>query len=213
MSQKKCIFLLILCFGLITGCRNQLKLSPKEGVHMVESYIASSSEHKLLKDAQFDGTLKSGKIQVSYQAGLQAQADCIANLTDKAFSHIQKSTGFQTSYDSFTIYLLQTDVILWDVCEIVTTLDNSYGVILLVRNEEDSCESIISQNSAFHSAFFHEIIDGSLLFRQEGVTMLCFPWLLYMRSSGTPILLRFMEKPPRRATNDQFVLMIHEVYN
>ncbi len=169
MPLERFVLLLILCSGLITGCRNRTELLPKEGGHVVESYIvASSSEHKLLKDAQFAGTLKAGNIEVLYQEGLEAQADCIANLTDKSFSHIQKSTGFQTSATSRIIYLLWSDSAPQDVSQIVWTPGNVLGVILFAQTDDDSCESIISHNSVFPFAFVHEIIEGSLLFRKEG---------------------------------------------
>lgn len=169
MPREQLALLLILCPVLAAGCRNRTELLPKEGGHVVKSYIvASSSEHKLLKDAQFAGKLKKGNVKVLYQEGLKTQADCIAILTDKSFSHIQKSTGFRTSFDSFTIYLLRTDAILWDVCKIVTTSDNGSGVILIVQSVDDSSESIISHNSVFPFGFVHEIIEGALLFRKEG---------------------------------------------
>ena len=173
MPQERFVLLLILCSGLITGCRNRTELLPKKGGHIVKIHTTeSSSRHKLLKDAQFAGTFKSGNVQVLYQEGLQAQADCIANLTDKSFSYIEKSTGFETSYDSFfTIYLLRTDANFWDYGKIVTTPGNSLGVILLVQTGKDSCESIISNNSVSNSIFVHEIIEGSFLFRKRGTAI------------------------------------------
>jgi len=175
MPQERFVLLLILCSGLITGCCNRTELLPKKGGPVVKSYIvASSRKHELLKDAQFAGTLKKGNVEVLYQAGLQGQANHIAKLTDRTFSHIEKSTGFQfqTSYDSFfTIYLLRTDANFWDCGKIVTTPGNSLGVILLVRTGKDSCESIISNNSVSNSTFVHEIIEGSLIFRKRGTAI------------------------------------------
>jgi hypothetical protein len=172
MPREKLTLLLILCPILAAGCGNG-KTLPANGkaIRVHKHTIARANENRLLKDTQFTGSFKKGNIEVFYQAGLQAQANHIAKLTDRAFSHIENSTGFHTSYDSFTVYLILTDEILWDVCKIVTTSDNGTGVILIVQSVDDSCESIISHNSDFHSAFFHEIIEGSLLFRKEGTAI------------------------------------------
>jgi len=172
MPLEKFALLLILCFVLATGCSNSGKLPANEKVTRVhENTISRASENRLLNDAQFTGILKKGNVEVLYQEGLKTQADCIATLTDKSFSYIEKSTGFQNSYDSFTIYLLRTDANFWNYGKIVTTPGNSLGVILLVQTGKDSCESIISNNSVSNCTFVHEIIEGSLLFRKRGTAI------------------------------------------
>ncbi|MDH4241229.1 MAG: hypothetical protein OEW48_16855, partial [Phycisphaerae bacterium] len=138
---------------------------------MHKSIIARANENRLLKDAQFAGTMKAGNIHVLYEAGLQNQADCIANLTYKSFSRILKSTGFRTSTANRTLYLLRSDSTPQDGSEIIWTPDNVLGVILFAQTDDDSCESIISYNTIFPFAFIHEIIEGSLLFRKEGTAI------------------------------------------
>jgi len=136
----------------------------------LESFIRDSQENGLLKDAQFAGTHVSGNVCVFYQIGLQNQAECIAKLTDKAFSHIKNSTGFHPFYDSFTIYLLRSDSLHWDIGKIVITPDHSLGVILIAQNGKDSCESIISESPDFPYTYFHEITEDSLIRKKEGIS-------------------------------------------
>ncbi len=172
MPREHYKFLLILSFCLAAGCGNGRKLTANEKVIRVQkNIIARAIENSLLKDAQFAGTMKAGNIQVLYEAGLQNQADCIANLTYKSFSRILKSTGFRTSTANRTMYLLRSDSMLWDVSQIVWTPENVLGVILLAQTGEDSCEAIISHNSVFPFGFVHEIIEGSLFFRKEGTVI------------------------------------------
>ena len=172
MLREKLTLFLILCPILASGCGNGEKL-PDNGkpIRVHKDTVAGANENTLLKDAQFAGTMKAGNIQVLYQAGLQNQADCIANLTYKSFSRILKSTGFRTSTANRTMYLLRSDSMLLDVSQIVWTPDNVLGLILLAQTDDDSCESIISYNTVFPFAFFHEIIEGSLLFRKEGTAI------------------------------------------
>ena len=172
MTQEHYKFLLILSFCLAAGCNNGGKLTANEkAIRVHKNTIAGASENRLLKDAQFAGTMKAGNIQVLYQAGLQNQADCIANLTYKSFSRILKSTGFRTSTANRTMYLLRSDSMLWDVSQIVWTPENVLGVILLAQTDDDSCEAIISHNSVFPFGFVHEIIEASLFFRKEGTAL------------------------------------------
>ena len=172
MPRQHYKFLLILYFCLAAGCGNGEK-SPANGkaIMVYKHTVAGANENRLLKDAQFAGTTKAGNIQVLYQAGLQNQADCIAHLTYKSFSRILKSTGFRTSTATRTMYLLWSDSMQWDVSQIVWTPDDVLGVILLAQTGKDSCEAIISHNSDFNPALFHEIIEGSLLFRKEGTAI------------------------------------------
>jgi len=172
MLREKLKLLLILCPVLTAGCDNGEKLPANGKVIRVHEYIiAGANENRLLKDAQFTGTMKAGNIQVLYQEGLQNQADCIANLTHKSFSRILKSTGFRTSTANRTMYLLRSDSTPRDVSQIVWTPDNVLGVILLAQTDDDTCESIISHNSVFPFGFVHEIIEGSFLFRKEGTAI------------------------------------------
>jgi hypothetical protein len=172
MPREQLALLLILCPVLVAGCDNSEKLPANEKVIRVhKSIITGANENRLLKDAQFAGTMKTGNIHVLYEAGLQNQADCIANLTYKSFSCILKSTGFRTSTANRTMYLLRSDSMLWDVSQIVWTPENVLGVILLAQTGEDSCEAIISHNSVLPFGFVHEIIEGSLFFRKEGTAL------------------------------------------
>ncbi len=172
MPREQLALLLILCPVLTAGCDNSGKLAANEKVFRVhKDTIARANENRLLKDAQFAGTMKAGNIQVLYQAGLQNQADCIANLTYESFSRILKSTGFRTSSANRTMYLLWSDSIPWNVSQIVWTPNNVLGLILFGQTDDDSCESIISHNPVFPFGFFHEIIEGSLLFRKEGTAL------------------------------------------
>ena len=167
MTRKQLALLLILCPVLTAGCYNSGNLTANEkGIRVYKKTVAGANENRLLKDAQFVGTMKAGNIHVLYEAGLQNQADCIANLTYKSFSRILKSTGFRTSTANRTMYLLRSDSMLWDVSQIVWTPDNVLGVILLAQTDDDSCEAIISHNSVFPFGFVHEIIEGSLFFRK-----------------------------------------------
>lgn len=172
MPREQLAILLILCPVLAAGCDNSGKLASNEKVIKVhKDTVAGANENSLLKDAQFAGTMKAGNIQVLYEAGLQNQADCIANLTYKSFSRILKSTGFRTSTANRTLYLLRSDSTHQDGSEIIWTPDNVLGVILFAQTDDDSCESIISYNPVFHFVFVHEIIEGSLLFRKEGTAI------------------------------------------
>ncbi len=172
MPREQLALLLILCPILAAGCGNGDKL-PANGKAIIvyKHTIAGANENRLLKDTQFAGTTRVGNIQVLYQEGLQNQADCIANLTYKSFSHILKSTGFRTSSANRTMYLLFSDSTPRDVSQIVWTPDNVLGVILFAQSVDDSCESIISKNSHFPFNLVHEIIEGSLLFRKEGTAI------------------------------------------
>jgi hypothetical protein len=172
MSREQLALLLILCPVLAAGCGNGGKLPANEKVIRVhKDTVARANENSLLKDAQFAGTMKAGNIQVLYEAGLQNQADCIANLTYKSFSRILKSTGFRTSTANRTMYLLRSDSTPQDGSEIIWTPDNVLGVILFAQTDDDSCESIISHNPVFPFGFVHEIVEGSLLFRKEGTAI------------------------------------------
>lgn len=172
MPREKLALLLILCPVLAAGCDNSGKLTANEkGIRVHKDTTARANENRLLKDAQFAGTTKAGNIQVLYEAGLQNQADCIANLTYKSFSRILKSTGFRTSTANRTLYLLFSDSTPQDGSEITWTPNNVLGLILFSQTDDDSCESIISYNTVFPFAFFHEIIEGSLLLRKEGTAI------------------------------------------
>lgn len=172
MPREKLTLLLILCPILAAGCGNGKKLSANgKEIRVYKHTVAGVNENRLLKDAQFAGTMKAGNIQVLYQEGLQKQADCIANLTYKSFSRILKSTGFRTSTATRTMYLLFSDSTPQDGSEIIWTPNNVLGLILFAQTDDDSCESIISHNPVFPFGFVHEIIEGSLLFRKEGTAI------------------------------------------
>lgn len=168
MSWKQRGLLLILCFFLSAGCSNSRKFPVNEKVRRLVTPISRDYKNKLLQDTQFAGKIKKEKVEVLYQAGLQDQANHIAELTYRAFSHIEKSTGFQTACDSFTVYLILTNKSLLDISPIVSISADDLGVILIVKSIDDSNESIVSSNSNFPFNFVHEIVEGSLLFPKEG---------------------------------------------
>jgi hypothetical protein len=168
MTSRRLTVLCILCCSLIISCRNTN--SAQTNKHVVNYPIVPGSRHELLKDAKFVGTVQSGNVQAFYPSELQSQAECLADLINKSLSSIESNTGFKTSFNVYTIYLLQTNEAPCGMSPVVSTADHSDGVILLAQTEKDTCESIIAQNPAIH-AFFHEIIEGSLLLRKEGTRL------------------------------------------
>lgn len=163
-------FLLLLCFVLTAGCGNRVTL-PVNGKSRKELRISSVVGHVFLQDSQFAGSVSAGSIEVLYEEGLKDQAQCIAHLTDKSFRHIHNSTGLRTSTAGRTVYLLWKKYSVLDASQIVWTPKKSLGLILFAPPNNNSCESIVSQNSVFPFTFYHEIVEGTLINRKEGTAI------------------------------------------
>lgn len=151
----------------------------------LESHSSGGTKYTLtdsqMREIDFAGSIRIEDVNVSYQRGLDAQADCIANRTSELLSKVEKRTAVQICFEP-VIYLLRLDEIPRNFNISVVSDVNEFGLPLFVGAGNESCETIISTNFSYPTLLTHELVECSLIFPKEGgrvLTDLRWKWFIF----------------------------------
>ena len=175
MWNRLLLALLALCLTLMAGCRTFNKEITKtmyqKKPKTLESHSSGSKKYTLtnsqLREIDFAGSARVEDVNVSYQRGLDTQADCIAHKTSELLSKVEERTGVQISFEA-KIYLLRLDEIPQNFNINVVSDANEFCLPLFVEVGNESCETIISTNWSYPTLLTHELVECSLIFPKEG---------------------------------------------
>ena len=189
MWNRLLLTLLALCLTLTAGCRTFNKEITKtmyqKKPKTLESHSSGSKKYTLtnsqVREIDFAGSVRVEDVNVSYQRGLDAQADCIASRTSKLLSEVEERTGVQLSFEA-KIYLLRVDEIPQSFNISVVSDANEFCLPLFVEAGNESCETIISTNWGYPTLLTHELTECSLIFPIQGgrvLTDLRWKWFIF----------------------------------
>ena len=182
MRKRLLAAVLTLCLGTMTGCRTINKeitkpVYSKNPEHVTvglnESWKYELTDSKL-QEVNFAGIVKVGDTEVSYQKGLETQANYIAKQIDELLSHVQESTGLQIPYKT-KIFLIRLDRMPQNYSVNFKVKANEFGMPLFVEAGKESSTTIISQNVLYPYMFTHEVVEMSLFWPKNGGRVLPDP--------------------------------------
>lgn len=166
--QRHCTAaLLIFSMAGICGCKSvserMMKSQPKESrAYFRSSYVYRLDDERLAQ-MKFEGEVEADGVNVTYQAGLEQQAQCLAGQIGELMEHVESSMGVDICLCA-KVYLLRVDVAPSN-CEINLKTDpNCLVMPLFVSVGEESCEAITAVNSVYPAVFVHEMAEMSLVF-------------------------------------------------
>ena len=175
MWNRLLLVLLALCLTLMAGCRafnkEITKTMYQKKPKTLESHSSGGKKYTLtnsqMREIDFAGSVRVEDVNVSYQQGLDAQADCIANKTSELLSKVRERAGVQISFEA-KIYLLRVDEIPQNFNINVVSDANEFGLPLFAEVGNESCETIISTNCSYPTLVTHELVECALIFPKEG---------------------------------------------
>jgi hypothetical protein len=133
-------------------------------------------DDQAMKEIEFEGTCDVCDITVRYQRGLADQAQCVADETAELLARVQETTGV-TILTRSTIYLLRFDDTPLDFDIRLAVEPNEFPLPLFVRADDESCESILTQNRSYPYLFAHELVETSVAAaRRDGVVLPDLSW-------------------------------------
>ncbi len=104
-------------------------------------------------------------VNISYQRGLEEQADCLANQIGQLIAHVEESTGLDIRL-SAKAYLLRLDEAPYNYNMRFKLDPNHFAIPMFVRAGEESCEAIVASNFIYPGLFMHEMAEMSLIFHK-----------------------------------------------
>lgn len=158
------------------GCRTvnrRITESVLDGPHAGQWHIryGSQSFYSLddegLARIEFEGLVKTDRVRVRYQRGLQGQAQCVADVTTDLIEQVERQVGMAITTSS-GIDLLRFDEPPQNFDIQLTVEPNEFPLPLFVRAGDESCTSILAQNRSYPYVLMHELVETSLAARQEG---------------------------------------------
>lgn len=165
-----------LCVMALAGCRTVNKGITEavlDGRTDRDWHIRYGSQgHYSLNDEglakiEFEGLVDAGRVRVRYQRGLQGQARCIADVTDRLLAEVERQVGM-TITTSTTLDLLRFDEPPENFDIQLTVEPNEFPLPLFVRAGDESCTSILAQNRSYPYVLVHELVETSLAARAGG---------------------------------------------
>jgi hypothetical protein len=161
--------LVVVVFGISAGCRTISKGitesvlergSSQWRVHY-GSRVHYTLTDKTMQEVQFEGSRNAEDTVVRYQGGLGAQAQCIADVTDKLLGEVEQRIGMAITTRT-TAYLLRFDQRPENFDILLKTEPNEFPLPLFVRAGEESCAAILAQNHGYPYLLVHELVETSL---------------------------------------------------
>lgn len=171
MQKQHVVILLFLVSAAGTcGCRSvsermMRKMPAREGRARFRADHTYRLDDESLEQMTFEGVVEVEDVNVTYQAGLEQQAECLAEQIDGLVGHIESSTSIDIGLGTH-VYLLRTDVAPTPY-EMNLRMDpNCFVLPLFVRAGEESCEAIVAVNLIYPYIFMHEMAEMSLVFHE-----------------------------------------------
>jgi hypothetical protein len=164
LMQKTLFFMLLALFiELVSGCGNAGNGATKKHSIPPTFSCRPGDSDRLLEGVSFAGRIDLGNIEVSYQHSFKTQAECIAKQISESLLYIEKSTGFRSAFNKIKVYLIEIDIIPYDVRQMFVERDNNLNMVLFVQSNDKSCEAIVAQNCIYPATFIHELVEVSLV--------------------------------------------------
>ena len=161
--------LIAVCF--ITGCQDISKAVMKKAYENPEKIIANwhvrkgDTYHlcdKCLKKINFQDTLKTTRVDVHYQHGLEELAKCLADQVESTMDHIEQHTSLSIPLKP-ELYLIRVDEIPQVVDMRLPFDPNSLPYPVFVKAGEESCDALTNSSWIYPNTFFHELTECSLI--------------------------------------------------
>lgn len=152
--------MIIMCF--LTGCQQISRAAMKRTYENPEKIDASwrvrieGTYHLCkndLKKKTFQDTLKTTRVDVHYQQGLEEQAKCLADQVESVLDHIKQETSLSMPLKP-ELYLIRVDEIPGTVNMTMPIDPNSLPYPVFVKAGEESCSSLVNSSHIYPYAFF-----------------------------------------------------------
>jgi len=177
MGKKLLIGLFALSLGSIAGCNSLYgdviaKAISKEGGKLhFSTYERFHVCPQCIKEKGLVGSLEIADVNVAYQRGLEAQANCVAEHFNGLLDQVEHKTGFRISCRT-KFYLFRVDQIPQNIDVQLKADVNDLEFPLFVKAEDESCRTIFAQNAAYPCAIVHELAEFSLILPKESGNVL-----------------------------------------
>jgi hypothetical protein len=176
MFRKLLLALMALSFVPVTGCRTLSKdladtfmqrPAQREGRSRHVQGMKLVLRLGAMEKINFGGLVAIDKVQVMYQQGLDAEAECLVKNLNEVLDGVEEKTGVSVSCRP-KLYLLRVDERPQNFNIQLKSSPRQYECPLFVEAADQSCKSIIQQNYSYPGLITHELIEMSLVTREQG---------------------------------------------
>jgi len=120
---------------------------------------------KQLQEMPFDGPLTIGNFDMFYQQGLMEQAVCVAKQLGSIVAILEHRLKLDVPFE-LRVYLIRRDYIPQNIT-VQFEEDKSFSLPLFIANDNESCQTILSENPFYPYLFVHEIVEAALISPQR----------------------------------------------
>lgn len=175
-ARRPALLAAALLVWTLAGCRTvnrRLTEGVLDGGHARQWHIryGSQSFYSLgdegLAKIEFEGLLGTDRVRVRYQRGMRGQARCVADITTDLIERVERQVGMTITTLS-SIDLLRFDEPPQNFDVQLTVEPNEFPLPLFVLAGDESCTSILAQNSSYPYVLVHELVETSLAGREGG---------------------------------------------
>jgi len=177
MAKKLVVGLFVLSLGSIAGCNSfygdviAAAIRKDAGKLHFSTYERFHVCPRCIKEKGLVGSLEIADVNVAYQRGLQAQANCVAEHFNRLLDQVERKTGFRISCGA-NFYLFRVDQIPQNVDVQFKADVNEIGFPLFVKAQDGSCQTIFAQNAFYPILIVHELAEFSLILPKESGNVL-----------------------------------------
>jgi hypothetical protein len=177
MGKKLVVALFVLSLGSIAGCKSfygdvvTTAIGKEGGKLNFSTYEKFHVCPRCIKEKGLVGSLRIADVNVAYQRGLEAQANCVAEHFNGLLNEVERKTGFQIPCGT-KFYLFRVDQIPQYVDVQLKADVNELEFPLFVKADDESCRTIFAQNAAYPGAIVHELAEFSLILPKESGNVL-----------------------------------------
>ncbi len=170
--KKLLVGLFVLSLCSIAGCKSfygdliGTAISKESGKLHFTTYEKFHVCPRCIKEKGLVGSLETADVNVAYQRGLEAQADCAAEHFNGLLDEVERKTGFRISCRT-KFYLFRVDKIPQHIDVQLKVDVNELEFPLFVKADDESCRTIFAQNAAYPGAIVHELAEFSLILPKE----------------------------------------------
>lgn len=177
MGKKLLIGLFALSLGSIAGCKSfygdviTTTIGKEGGKVRFSTYERFHVCPRCIKEKGLVGSLEIADVNVAYQRGLEAQANCVAEHFNGLLDQVEHKTGFHIPCGT-KFYLFRVDQIPQNIDGQLNADVNEIGFPLFVKAEDESCQTIFAQNAAYPGLIVHELAEFSLILPKKSGNVL-----------------------------------------
>lgn len=177
MAKNLVVGLFVLSLCSIAGCNSfygrviAASISKETGKLHFSTYERFHVCPRCIKEKSLVGSLEIADVNVVYQRGLEAQANCVAEHFNGLLDEVERKTGFRISCGT-KFYLFRVDQIPQNIDVQLKADVNDLGFPLFVKAEDGSCRTIFAQNAAYPCVIVHELTEFSLILPKESGNVL-----------------------------------------